>query len=54
VLAELVGHLLRYPETLKKMGESGRRHYVAEFAEDTVMNQLIGLIQTTSALPSSP
>ena len=53
VLSESISYLLSHPEILKRMGENGRRHYLAEFAEDKIVNQLMGVIQTASELPPS-
>lgn len=51
LLANCISYLTEDPDLLKRMGENGRRHYVAEFAEDTVINGLIRVIQAASELP---
>ena len=53
VLAERIGCLLSRPDLLEQLGENGRRHYLNEFAEEKVVNQLMGVIRAASARPSS-
>jgi len=48
LLAERIACILSQPERLKQMGENGRRHYLAEFAEEKIVKQLIEMIHATS------